>query len=275
MMLSGYSTRVQGFSLVELMVAVLLGSLITVAAVQLFSTNQRTFILQQSLSEIQEQGRFSLDFISRDLRKAGFRTPGSSATAADVPSVVLGSLSVAGTVVAAGSLEGGAAATANDRLQIAFEGTVDCEGDVSAVMGTVVNSYQLNNQGELVCTGSIPPSGVATPEVVNTTANGVVLLSGVDSFQVLYGIDNNANEVPNVRRYVTADQVGGNPVLAIRVAILTRSNNPGVAEMSSDIRGFTVLDKTLNGGAAPLDEQSIRRLFVTTVQLRNFDPDLI
>jgi len=100
-------------------------------------------------------------------------------------------------------------------------------------------------------------------------------LSGVDSFQVLYGIDNNPNEVPNVRRYVRANQIGSNPVLAIRVGILMRSNNPGVADMSTTIRGFTVLDKTLNGGVAPLDEQSIRRLFVTTVQLRNFDPDLI
>lgn len=275
MILSGYARPMRGFSLVELMVAVLLGSLITIAAVQLFSTNQRTFLLQQSLSEVQEQGRFSLDFISRDLRKAGFRNPGSIATVADVPSVVLGSLSVDGTVVASGSLEGGAGATANDRLQIAFEGTVDCEGDVSASVVTVVNSYQVNDQGELVCTGSIPPTGVATPESVDNTANGVVLLSGVDSFQVLYGIDNNANDVANVRRYVTASQVGTNPVLAIRAGILIRSNNESVTSMSDEIRGFTVLDKTLTGGAAPLTEQGIRRLFVTTVQLRNYDPDLI
>ena len=45
-------SKQRGFSLVELMVALLLGTLITAAAVQMFITNQRSFRLQQTMSEV-------------------------------------------------------------------------------------------------------------------------------------------------------------------------------------------------------------------------------
>ena len=47
----------KGFSLVELMVAMLLGLLITGAALQLFLANQQSFALQQTLSRVQENGQ--------------------------------------------------------------------------------------------------------------------------------------------------------------------------------------------------------------------------
>ena len=61
-----------GFSLVELMVAMALGLLITGAALSLFSTNQRMFQLQQGESELQEQGYLAMRFIVEDVRMAGF-----------------------------------------------------------------------------------------------------------------------------------------------------------------------------------------------------------
>ena len=70
-MISRY-THGKGFSMVELMVALLLGSLVTVVALQLLGTNQRAFRLQQSLLDVQEQGRFALDYIARDLRMMGY-----------------------------------------------------------------------------------------------------------------------------------------------------------------------------------------------------------
>jgi prepilin-type N-terminal cleavage/methylation domain-containing protein len=64
-------SKQRGFSLVELMVALLLGTLITAAAVQMFITNQRSFRLQQTMSEVQETGRFAAELISKELRMAG------------------------------------------------------------------------------------------------------------------------------------------------------------------------------------------------------------
>ena len=53
----------KGFSLVELMVAMLLGLLITGAALQLFLANQQSFALQQTLSRVQENGQLFVRFL--------------------------------------------------------------------------------------------------------------------------------------------------------------------------------------------------------------------
>ena len=140
----------------------------------------------------------------------------------------------------------------------------------------MVNSYVVTADGDLVCTGSLPPAASALlVEDVNDPANGTVLISGVESFQVLYGIDPIVNGVPNVARYVPADQVAGEPVLSIRIGVLLRSGDATLGQIVADIRDFTVLDQELAGNNPPLVEQGIRRLFVTTVRVRNFDPDTI
>ena len=61
----------KGFSLVDLMEAMLLGLLITGAALQLFLANQQAFALQQTLSRVQENGQLFVRFLVADLRSAG------------------------------------------------------------------------------------------------------------------------------------------------------------------------------------------------------------
>ena len=263
--------RMSGFSLVELMIGLALGALITIAAVSLFSTNQRTFALQRALTDIQEQGRFTLDFIARDLRKVGFSRP----TLPGVTGVVLEPLDLLGVNVQP-SIESGADPEASDVLRISYHGDQDCEGDTSALEQLVVNSYEVSADGDLVCVGSLPPAGSGLlVEDVNNIANGTVLISGVESFQVLYGVDPSRNGIPNVQQYVRANDVAGEPVLSIRIGILMRSGDQSVGQAAGEVRDFTVLDKVLIGGDAPLVEQGIRRLFVTTVRVRNFDPETI
>lgn len=260
-----------GFSLVELMIGLALGTLITISAVQLFSTNQRTFALQRALTEIQEQGRFTLDFIARDLRRVGFTRPAIGGEAG----VILEPIDLLGINIQ-GSVDNGGDPEVSDQLRISYHGDQDCEGDTAVVEQLVVNSYVVTADGDLVCTGSLPPAAsTAVVEDVNDPANGTVLISGVDSFQVLYGIDPTVNGVPNVARYVPADEVAGEPVLSIRIGVLLRSGDASLGQIAADIRDFTVLDQELEGGNPPLVEQGIRRLFVTTVRVRNFDPDTI
>ena len=55
--------RMQGFSLVELMVSMVLGLLITGAALQLLLANQQSFALQQTLSRVQEHGQLFVRFL--------------------------------------------------------------------------------------------------------------------------------------------------------------------------------------------------------------------
>ena len=61
----------KGLSLVELMISLLVGSIITAGVVQLYSANSETYRLVAGQSRMQESARFALAFIERDVQTAG------------------------------------------------------------------------------------------------------------------------------------------------------------------------------------------------------------
>jgi type IV pilus assembly protein PilW len=64
--------RSQGFSLIELMLALALGVVVTAGIVALFVGNNQTYTLLNGQSRMQENARFAVDFISRSARAAGY-----------------------------------------------------------------------------------------------------------------------------------------------------------------------------------------------------------
>lgn len=62
----------KGFTLVELMIAIVLGLLLVAAAIQLFTGGIITTRLQQANAELQDSGIFGLDYIIRDIRLANY-----------------------------------------------------------------------------------------------------------------------------------------------------------------------------------------------------------
>ncbi|MEC8056441.1 MAG: prepilin-type N-terminal cleavage/methylation domain-containing protein, partial [Pseudomonadota bacterium] len=60
----------KGFTLLELMVALALGLIISAAAIQLFLTSQRSITMQQALSNMQSDSVFGLEALIRDIRLA-------------------------------------------------------------------------------------------------------------------------------------------------------------------------------------------------------------
>ena len=254
----------KGFSIVELMIALALGSLITLAAVQLFSTNQRTFQLQQGLTDVQEQGRFALDYISRDLRMMGFRNP--DVASAD-PGLLLADSTVNGQVIPA-SQDGGGVAAGNDRLTFSFhakEGDTDCEGDVlgaAVAPALVANTYWVGgaNNDQLLCAGSIDSATV-----------GLVVVEGVDSFQVQLGIDTTADGVPAAGHYRRINEVvATDQIVAVRIGLLIRATQGNLPTSLAPPQDLLVLDRVLTAGDPPLQQVTVRRLFTSTVRARNY-----
>jgi type IV pilus assembly protein PilW len=68
-----------GFSLIELMIAMLLGLLVVAAAGGVFISNKRVYNATETLGRIQENTRVGFELMSRDLREAG-GNPCSSAS---------------------------------------------------------------------------------------------------------------------------------------------------------------------------------------------------
>lgn len=69
---------VRGFTLIELMVALVLGLIISGAAVAVFSANKQTYAATESLGRIQENARTGYELMARDLRDAAGSVCGRS-----------------------------------------------------------------------------------------------------------------------------------------------------------------------------------------------------
>ncbi len=66
-------TASRGFSLIEMMVAITLGLLLTGGLIQLFSSTKVTFNSNEALARVQENGRFAMELLKRELRPVGAR----------------------------------------------------------------------------------------------------------------------------------------------------------------------------------------------------------
>ncbi|WP_372381847.1 PilW family protein [Xanthomonas sp. NCPPB 1068] len=60
-----------GLSLIELMIALLISSLLLLGVIQVFSASRTAYQLSQAIARNQENGRFAMDFLTRDIRMAG------------------------------------------------------------------------------------------------------------------------------------------------------------------------------------------------------------
>ena len=67
-----------GFSLIELMIALILGLIVVAAAGGVFLSNKRVYNATETLGRIQENGRVAFELMSRDIREAGGNPCGSA-----------------------------------------------------------------------------------------------------------------------------------------------------------------------------------------------------
>lgn len=66
------SRRLQaGLSLIELMVALLLSTLLVLGLIEIFSASRASYLMAQGLSRAQESSRFAIDSLQRDVRMSG------------------------------------------------------------------------------------------------------------------------------------------------------------------------------------------------------------
>lgn len=66
------SGRQRGLTLIEIMIALAIGSILVAAAGKILISSKRNVEAQLSLQHIQESARYALDLIGRDLRRAGY-----------------------------------------------------------------------------------------------------------------------------------------------------------------------------------------------------------
>jgi type IV pilus assembly protein PilW len=103
----------------------------------------------------------------------------------------------------------------------------------------------------------------------NTTeflAQDQELIEGVEAMHIMYGVDSDADQIAN--SHVVASGVvgagGWDNVVSVKIAILVRTINADINN-ETDTRTYNLLGTIVN----PVDDQRRRRVFGTTVEIRN------
>ncbi|MCI5137260.1 MAG: prepilin-type N-terminal cleavage/methylation domain-containing protein [Candidatus Electrothrix sp. AR1] len=73
-----------GFTFIEVMVSMVISSFIFAGIYGVYSIQQRSYTVQEQVSEMQQKGRAALDFMVRDLRMAAYNDPDGACTSGDM-----------------------------------------------------------------------------------------------------------------------------------------------------------------------------------------------
>lgn len=270
--------RVAGFSLVELMISMVLGLVVTAGVIQVFVSTRTTNSLNQAIAQVQESGRYIALRIQQELREVG-RYDSNAGRIDDSVDLTSESNFVLRQPVALGGdyssdanlgSEDGSA-SGNDQIVVNLLAREDCTGNSFAVTSPnelhIVNHYFVDGE-QLKCVG-YNGRYLRGLQSNSTPSSAVVLLDNVASFQVEYGIsadvaDNNSAVV----RYVNAGQLanarlGDQQVVSIRLAVLIKSETVAVPNMATN--QVSLLSET----AITLDNNHYFQVFSVSVALRN------
>ena len=287
-----------GMTLVELMVALTIGLGIALMAGRLLVLANAAYAAQIESSGVEDGGRFALDLIGRAVRLAGAVDPDALADpAADSAPARLAGLDARTLSRATAGIDDPLAGAVNgsDVLAVRFPGdagvAIDCAGFPVAAGEEGWSIFYVARNGEGEAELRCKYRGAA-----HWSADAVV--SGVDGFQVLYGVDTDDPPDGTANRYVNASAIdaldagfAGLPpaefnrrthwkrIVGVRVGLLLHGNRPTRIEpggaryalLGAGYAGVAGLDdpgSTLDEARMTPDQRRReRRLFTFTVAL--------
>jgi len=227
-----------GFTLVELMVALVLGMFLTAGVIQVFTSNQQTYRVTENLSRLQENGRFAIEFIARDVREANYKACLDATFL--MPNAITG-LNNQSTVIYG-------ATVISDTITVIKSTVVPCAAPASA---TSVDPAQ---------TFSIQAGASGLPSLYN---NAGELVEGIESLQILYGEDTDTDGSPNNQVPAGTVALNMDKVVSVRISLGAMTIEDNLTQQANPVSVF---------GAAytpPAVDRKIRRVFSTTIALRN------
>jgi type IV pilus assembly protein PilW len=207
----------QGFTLIEILIALLIGVFMLAALLTIVQANRRVYGDQSQLAQLQDSERMAMTLMTDVIQMAGY-FPNPHTNTSD------GSLTAAGAFAQGQSITGSFSSTVpGDSISIRYmtagsDGILNCNGlsnpNPPFANGGAnilyVNTFAVVS-GQLVCT--LTSSAVPAPvqyNLVNGVTNATTApgLGGVTNLSILYGVKTNAAAAGNaVDTYLNANQV--------------------------------------------------------------------
>jgi type IV pilus assembly protein PilW len=207
----------RGFTLIEILIALLIGVFLLAALLTIVQANRRVYGDQSQLAQLQDSERMAMTLMTDVIQMAGyFPNPHTNTLG--------GSLTAAGAFAQGQSITGSFSSTApGDQISVRYmtagsDGILNCSGlsnpnPPPAAGGAnilYVNTFAVVN-GQLVCT--LTSSALPAPVQYNlvngvTNATTAAGLGGVVNLSILYGVKTNATAAGNaVDTYLNAGQM--------------------------------------------------------------------
>ncbi|MBY4898165.1 PilW family protein [Cupriavidus sp. AU9028] len=295
----------RGATLVELLVGMALGAIVATGATVALRAVLAAYRHAVADVQLDQQGRAALDAIAHLVRHAGWRPGGIGAWphAQAVPVPLQGRDDCARPSSTGGLHCAGPGLGASDALLVRFGGPAsaaaqalpdryltDCSGFPVqpgaiadyAVANLLYLGAGLDGEPQLLCRYPGRPEGAPGASQAGATAGWAtaVLARGVETLQFRFGVDRDGDGMVDafVRADAIADEAGWRQVLAVRVALVLRAANGNrTADRSST--AIALMPPLLPGEEnadtvfrPPMQPARLRRVFATTVQLRNPTP---
>ena len=288
-MISNYRST-SGFTLIELMISLVLGLLISAAVIQVYLTNTKTASTQKSGSELQEASVFGLQQLESHLRLANLGNSVTSITDTTAGGGIVISPKNIGLESTDTSKnlyftrnggDSNITGINSDQLMIQFKNTTgvkipDCESADIDPKATVIERYFIRSssttgQGLLLAcdAGRVTDTGI-TGLSADYESGGSEVILGVDQFKILLGIQTDAPSDAGLMRYLTASEylaLSGTkpPITAVKIGLIVRGSSPVIG---SDVAtSFKLL-----GATQPLKSgqpNRVRTTYESTTLLRN------
>ena len=216
-------SRQAGFTLVEMMVAVTIGLVVLFGMTMTFVNLKNTFKSQDSLGQLQDNERLALTFLTSAVNEAGYYPnpqSGSSIIGSNLTENWSGNMP---TPVGIFGTANGGGATNTESLQTAYasingDGLISCIGTSYAGAGTVTvrNVFYVDPAtNSLMC--KVFVNGLKADAMTNA-GNASVLISGVQSMSVAYGLASGDSQVDG---YKTPDKLASTDWVKVKAVRIT------------------------------------------------------
>jgi type IV pilus assembly protein PilW len=249
-----------GLTLVELMIAMVIGLVLVGGVIQIFIANNQTYRVTENMSRMQENGRFALDIMGKIIRTAGFRGNvevnfgDEFSTATYFTDTFTGDQSIIGTD------------STTDSVTFRYRGAnntamTDCIGNAVAAGAEVASRFFIT-AGSLNC---LSTSNVAAQP----------LIDNVVDMQIFYGMTTDPTSEHDVRAdcYLPASTLAGSgvdcttlnydQVVSVRVHLLLSSRDDNLTSDGAP------MSYTFAGITSTAADNRLYREYSKTITLRN------
>jgi type IV pilus assembly protein PilW len=238
--------RATGFTLIEMMVALLIGLFIIGAVLTLTFAMKRSTVVQGTNTGLQENQRVVLTVLNDTIQQAGYFPNPVTTTPVNAFPISAPFTSAGQSIFSSGTLTGPIyvrySSAGND-------GVINCLGGTSAVAVTYVAEFSTDGNQNLLCTLTTITNGTAV------TGAPQIIASGISGLFSVYGVHTNpVGAYQSIDSYLTADIVTANSlwsnVISVQLTLiftnpLYNSGSTLTAGQSSTVPQTYVIVRTI------------------------------